>query len=46
MRIVSITVSSAYNTGPENVAKAMTGTTKLKPTILPNKMSSKRSTIN
>lgn len=36
-------VISAYNTGPGNVAKAMTGTTKLKPTISAvNKMSSKK----
>ena len=36
-------VISAYNTGPGNVAKAMTGTTKLKPTISTvNKMSSKK----
>tara|TARA_B100002051_G_scaffold274170_1_gene314616 strand:+ start:2632 stop:3792 length:1161 start_codon:yes stop_codon:yes gene_type:complete len=36
-------VISAYNTGPGNVAKAMTGTTKLKPTIsIVNKMSSKK----
>ena len=36
-------IISAYNTGPGNVAKAMTGTTKLKPTISTvNKMSSKK----
>ena len=29
-------VISAYNTGPGNVAKAFTGTTKLKPTITPD----------
>lgn len=36
-------VISAYNTGPGNVAKAMTGTTKLKPTVSAvNKLSSKK----
>ena len=36
-------VISAYNTGPGNVAKAMTGTTKLKPTVKKvNSMSSKK----
>tara|TARA_Y100001970_G_C14204719_1_gene843269 strand:+ start:363 stop:1490 length:1128 start_codon:yes stop_codon:yes gene_type:complete len=35
-------IISAYNTGPGNVARAMTGTTKLKPTVLAvNKLSSK-----
>ncbi len=36
-------VISAYNTGPGNVAKAMTGTTKLKPTVSAvNRLSSKK----
>ena len=36
-------IISAYNTGPGNVAKAMTGTTKLKPTVnAVNKLSSKK----